>query len=131
MNEIQAVIPRGIADFVRTVASDHGGEAASHTVVSELAHQGQRRPQPDRARARLYACAGVVVKIHPFGADTALLRRRLQVITQPGASRFWVQPLHGIPILAPDGTTHHDLATSSRAGSRPPATVDAVGNPAC
>ena len=103
MSEIQAVIPRGIADFVRTVASDHGGEAASHTVVSELAHQGQRRPQPDRARARLYACAGVVVKIHPFGADTALLRRRLQVITQPGASRFWVQPLHGIPILAPDG----------------------------
>lgn len=103
MSEIQAVIPRGVADFVRTVASDHGGEAASHTVVSELAHQGQRRPQPDRARARLYACAGVVVKIHPFGADTALLRRRLQVITQPGASRFWVQPLHGIPILAPDG----------------------------
>ena len=60
------------------------------------------RPVPPE-QARVYLCAGVVVKIHAEHADPSALTRRLHLMAGPDTEPCWAQPLLYRPFVAPGG----------------------------
>lgn len=93
--------PGEVADFVRQAATGYDSAAGPRALVRELTLEGRRRRRADRSR--LFVCASVVVKLHPYGTDVVLLSERLHSITRPGVSQFWIQPLRALPMPAPRG----------------------------